>query len=272
MKKKHGFTLVEIIVVLAIIAILLAITVPSLFGFISQSKEVACTTHIHNITYDYQLKSIRNPDITINEVLVENDNGDGLCPDDGVYTVQKDQDTGLYYIHCSVHGGKIFYFTFPTGTDAASLQIHIDNLKSMIAGMDYFFKELIADGYTITEPLGFYTNNTKLYLNGKYSNITLGNYLAEKFGEDSGFNLSSFSNLRVSADGSMSVASISYKSGSYGYIYYADTGNIYQLNNSYFMTDAAYGGNPAITIILDEESLKIKQTYETDCKLIATIK
>lgn len=38
-KNKKGFTLVEIIVVLAIIAILAAVTIPSIIGFVNQAKE-----------------------------------------------------------------------------------------------------------------------------------------------------------------------------------------------------------------------------------------
>ena len=38
-KNKKGFTLVEIIVVLLIIGILLAITIPSIMGYVSQAKD-----------------------------------------------------------------------------------------------------------------------------------------------------------------------------------------------------------------------------------------
>jgi len=46
--KKYGFTLVEVIVVLAILAIITAITIPVLTGYIDKAKE---TTLISNMSY-----------------------------------------------------------------------------------------------------------------------------------------------------------------------------------------------------------------------------
>lgn len=40
-KKQRGFTLIELIVVIAIIAILLAVAIPSIAGFVSKAKDSA---------------------------------------------------------------------------------------------------------------------------------------------------------------------------------------------------------------------------------------
>jgi len=40
--KKHGFTLVELIVVLSILAILATLLIPSLTGYIEKAKNAGC--------------------------------------------------------------------------------------------------------------------------------------------------------------------------------------------------------------------------------------
>lgn len=48
-KKEQGFTLIEIIVVLLIIGILLAITIPSIMGYVSKAKDAQLLTEAHSV-------------------------------------------------------------------------------------------------------------------------------------------------------------------------------------------------------------------------------
>lgn len=50
MKKREGFTLVELMAVIAILAIILAIVVPKVFRSISESKKRACNIQMNYIT------------------------------------------------------------------------------------------------------------------------------------------------------------------------------------------------------------------------------
>ena len=48
-KKEQGFTLIEIIVVLLIIGILLAITIPSIMGYVSKAKDAQLLTEARSV-------------------------------------------------------------------------------------------------------------------------------------------------------------------------------------------------------------------------------
>ena len=48
MKKKKGFTLIELMAVIAIIAILAAVLVPTVSGYITRSKKTAIITQVRN--------------------------------------------------------------------------------------------------------------------------------------------------------------------------------------------------------------------------------
>ena len=47
LRKKTGFTLIELIVVIAILAIISMIITPVFTGFINRTKQVACDTNVH---------------------------------------------------------------------------------------------------------------------------------------------------------------------------------------------------------------------------------
>ncbi len=107
-KRKAGFTLVEIIVVLAIIAVLLAITVPAIAGYIEQAKKTGCEGNRNYVMkyYDAYLEvhSLDNNETSFASYVTDtygNDWDDG-CPDDGEYTFIGYGDHA--YIECSIHG------------------------------------------------------------------------------------------------------------------------------------------------------------------------
>ncbi len=64
-KNNKGFTLVELIVVLAIIAIMLAVTVPSFLGYVNQTKTEMDALTARNQTMQTELDKIQalNPDV-----------------------------------------------------------------------------------------------------------------------------------------------------------------------------------------------------------------
>lgn len=100
LKGKKGFTLVELLVVLVIMAILAATVIPSMFGFVDKSKETLCQVNRQIIQRGWQYAKVFDPDMTLAEYFSSDDEyKDGAeCPSGGVYTVSGN------FISCSIHG------------------------------------------------------------------------------------------------------------------------------------------------------------------------
>lgn len=61
----NGFTLIEVLVVIAIIGLLLAIVVPSLSGARQQAKSVICQTHLHTLGHGWGMYADENQDTMV---------------------------------------------------------------------------------------------------------------------------------------------------------------------------------------------------------------
>lgn len=106
---KKGFTLVELLVVLVILAILAAAVIPSMFGFIDESKKKLCEVNRLMIIRGWNYQQVLNPSMTL-QAYFDSDDGykDGaVCPSGGNYTVSGNTVT------CDIHGSS-------TGTAGAN--------------------------------------------------------------------------------------------------------------------------------------------------------
>ena len=94
-----GFTLIELIVVLAVLSIILAIAVTSFVSYTDYSKEKVCSINRQMLLKEYYLYltmgNKEHPNMLIEEFLHEN--GNNICPKNGVISVGNDN------IHCSIH-------------------------------------------------------------------------------------------------------------------------------------------------------------------------
>ena len=71
MKKKRikGFTLVETIVVLVILAIVMAIAIPAFMGYIEKGKETACQANRRNLRLELIMKHLELDALTQEQLL-----------------------------------------------------------------------------------------------------------------------------------------------------------------------------------------------------------
>lgn len=97
-KKSDGFTLIELIVVIAILGILAAIVVPRLTGFKSMAEKRVCDTNRKTVERLYNTLILENDhqEGEFNQFLIEK--FDEICPAGGAISYEDGK------VKCSVHG------------------------------------------------------------------------------------------------------------------------------------------------------------------------
>lgn len=98
-EKSGGFTLVELILVIAILGIITAIAVPRIAGLISMSEESVCAANIKTFERMYATflvgNDIEHEDSLFDQFIIEN--LDEVCPAGGVIRYEDGKMT------CSIH-------------------------------------------------------------------------------------------------------------------------------------------------------------------------
>lgn len=98
-EKSGGFTLIELIVVIAILGIIVAIAVPKLTGFKSMAEERVCDANRKSVERMYSAflveNDINHEDSVFNQFLIDNFNE--ICPVGGVIRYEGGE------VKCSVH-------------------------------------------------------------------------------------------------------------------------------------------------------------------------
>ncbi len=100
--KSNGYTLVELIVAIAILGIILAIAVAKLAGFKSKAEDSVCAANRKTVERMYSFflveNSIDHADSIFNQFF--NDNYELECPSGGMIRYEVDK------VKCSVHKDK----------------------------------------------------------------------------------------------------------------------------------------------------------------------
>ncbi len=113
MGKSIGFTLAELLVVVAIIAVLVAVSIPIFAGQTEKAKNAVCEANRRSLLAAYRASEMSDIDKTVTDWVktaaeecggqASNNSVTGLCPEDGTYLVLAGED-GSVTITCSVHG------------------------------------------------------------------------------------------------------------------------------------------------------------------------
>ncbi|MDO5136729.1 MAG: DUF4203 domain-containing protein [Eubacteriales bacterium] len=108
---KKGFTLVELVVVMVILAILAGIGVPALLGYLDKGKEKECQANREALINYYMTEKMiadsrkeeGDEDLTMKKVS-ENHADVGACPSGGTYTFTGPDGPGNISVECNKHG------------------------------------------------------------------------------------------------------------------------------------------------------------------------
>lgn len=102
MKNKKGFTLIELIVVIAILGILALFLVPSFLGYTKDAQKATCEANRHIIERSYTFYKAKSAEEITLSKYIDSEEGEeykgSKCPAGGVYTYDDDK------VICSIHG------------------------------------------------------------------------------------------------------------------------------------------------------------------------
>ena len=113
-KKNKGFRLIELIVVVAIMAVLVGVLAPAYLRYVEKTRSQTCYWNMDNVVGEIQLRAYSDPDF-MDELLKAGEDGiitDFIvgstdivvptCPSRGVYKIEFDADEGTITMKCDM--------------------------------------------------------------------------------------------------------------------------------------------------------------------------
>lgn len=116
---QKGFTLVEVIVVLVILAIMAAILVPSLVGYIDKANQNTAITETRSVVQAVQTlaseKYAKNHDTATTDYTLGATDGDTVIAYSDVEALCEITDLSSKITACTITGGKVVSLTYSDG-------------------------------------------------------------------------------------------------------------------------------------------------------------
>lgn len=120
-KNNKGFSLIELIVVVAIMAVLVGVLAPTYLRYVEKARQQTCYTNMDSVVREVQLLAYSDPDFMDDLVATATSTDVNLltsfiptnsdvkvptCPSHGDYKLTFDKSTGVLSMTCSmtVHG------------------------------------------------------------------------------------------------------------------------------------------------------------------------
>ncbi len=97
MKKRSGFTLMELVVVIAIIAVLGLLLYPQVNNYLESSRKVVCDRNRQTLINDFHFDQLKNKELTLSQYISDLTEKE-QCPSKGIYSASDDK-----HIQCSKH-------------------------------------------------------------------------------------------------------------------------------------------------------------------------
>lgn len=125
LKKNRGFSLIELIIVVAILAILTGLLAPQFVKYIEKSKKSVCMANMDTIMGEYQVSALENPSTTLegavkllSDIVALHDGSavsgstsfytggfySGFCKSGGIYNCMLSENFAYLGIDCTKHG------------------------------------------------------------------------------------------------------------------------------------------------------------------------
>ena len=206
---KKGFTLAELLIVVAIIGVLVGVAVPVFSGRLEKAREAACTANRRSLYGQVVIEHMLS-DRSYQEIFDELVGSAGKCPSGGVFSWEDSGETGV--IHCSYHGGG----GGGGGGAAAPAQIGTANVN-----IDTFGR-----GTVIQDETGACVIMSGMWATWQaYSGGTKAAALAADYPDDA--KLVDASNIKDSSSETLTEGDVYYDSGSDMY-YYVNLVSLYE--------------------------------------------
>ena len=115
-KNNKGFSLVELIVVVAIMAVLVGVLAPAYLGYVEKARRQTCYWNMDNVVREVQLKAFTEPEFMAQLVTAANSGVDydvtgfvntteievPTCPSRGTYKITFNTTTGKLEMTCTM--------------------------------------------------------------------------------------------------------------------------------------------------------------------------